>query len=113
VAAIAAGLLGGAVLCQPNSAGELPPPLWGGLPGGGLHGRGFNAGGVGGEGSFIVGGGSYPGWGHGGWAGGHGGGWGADTPPSEKYAPPPRGTPACRATLSVTGGYVKSPGCGP
>jgi len=106
--AIAAGLLGAAVLCQPNSARALPPH------GGGLPGGGFNAGGFdgfraisqGSGGGFVVVGGSYPGWGHGGWAGGHGGSWAGHTLPSEEYAPPPRGMPACRATLSVTGGYV-------
>ena len=115
--AIAAGLLGAAVLCQPNFAGVLPPlPLGGGLPRDGFNASGFGgfrAMSQGGGGGIVVSGGSYPGWGHGGWAGGHGGGWAGDTPPSEKYAPPPRGMPACRATLSVTGGYVKSSGCRP
>jgi len=113
--AIAAGLLGAAVLCQPNCARALPPlPHGGGLPGGGFNAGGFDgfrAVSQGSGGGFVVVGGSYPGWGHGGWAGGHGGSWSGDTLPSEEYAPPPRGMPACRATPSVTGGYVKSPGC--
>ena len=61
--------------------------------------------------ALVVGGGSYGSWGHRDWAGGHGGRWAGDTPRSEQYTPPLRGMPACRATLSVTGGYVKSPGC--
>jgi CBS domain-containing protein len=59
--AIAAGLLGAALLCQPGSAYAFP--LGGGFHGGGGFGHGGAAGG-------------YGGWGHGGWAGGYGHGYG-------------------------------------
>jgi hypothetical protein len=62
--AIAAGMLGAAVLCQPDSAHAFP--LAGGFHGGGFHGG--RAGGYGGWG--------HGGWAHGGWAGGYGHGYG-------------------------------------
>jgi hypothetical protein len=71
VAGIAAGLLGAAMLCQPDSAHAF------GFHGGGFHGGGF-AGGYG-HGGWAGGyghGGWAGGYGHGGWAGGYGhGGW--------------------------------------
>jgi hypothetical protein len=60
---------------------------------------------------LVIGDGSYRGWGHDGWAANHGAGWAGDPPHSERNTLPPRGMPACRATLSLTGGYVKSPDC--
>jgi hypothetical protein len=60
--AIAAGLLGAAVLCQTDIAYAFSPPHGSGFAGGGFHGGGF--------GGFAGGGG------HGGWGGGYGHGWG-------------------------------------
>jgi hypothetical protein len=87
VATIAAGLLGAAVLCQPDSAGAMPPLPGGGLPslpGGGGRGGGVNAGEAGGvrageaNGGYARGG--YGGYGNRGYGCGNGGygcrGWG-------------------------------------